>query len=130
VGGAAFQALVEQLAGGDESEMDWVMSNLRRNSLPWGYCLHHAKAPKCPYGQNVCFTKDNGPCSKLVTTPDHAPVIVATLKDLENSVAAAEKQGWEMYAEDLRGQVNGMTQVLTELELPDAERPRARGGKA
>jgi hypothetical protein len=46
---------------------DLSVSNLRRLSLPWGYCLHHAKAPKCPYGQNACFTKDDGPCHKLVT---------------------------------------------------------------
>jgi hypothetical protein len=52
------------LARGDESELDWVVSNLRRLSLPWGYCLHHAKATKCPYGQNACFTKDNGPLSQ------------------------------------------------------------------
>ncbi len=61
-GGVALTALKEQLDRGDESELDWVVSNLRRLSLPWGYCLHHAKAPKCPYGQNACFTKDNGPC--------------------------------------------------------------------
>jgi len=29
-----------------------------------------------PSGQNACFTKDNGPCHKLVTTHDHAPWIV------------------------------------------------------
>jgi hypothetical protein len=60
-GGVALNVLKEQLEKGDESELDWVVSNLRRLSLPWGYCLHHAKANKCPYGQNACFTKDNGP---------------------------------------------------------------------
>jgi integrase len=51
VGGAALKALKEQLEQGDESELDWVVSNLRKLSLPWGQCLHHAKANKCPYGQ-------------------------------------------------------------------------------
>ncbi len=80
----------EQLEQGDERELDWVVSNLRRLSLPWGYCLHRAKATKCPYGQNVCFTKDNGPCHKLVTTPEHAPVIIATMDDLKNSRRIAD----------------------------------------
>ena len=77
-GGVTLKVLKQQLEHGDERELDWVVSNLRRLSLPWGYCLHHAKANKCPYGQNMCFTKDNGPCHKLVTTPEHAPMIVAT----------------------------------------------------
>jgi hypothetical protein len=68
VGGLVLHALREQIASGDESELDWVVANLRKLSLPWGQCLHHAKASKCPYGQNMCFTKDNGPCHKLVTT--------------------------------------------------------------
>lgn len=41
-GGVALAALKEQLDRGDESELDWVVSNLRRLSVPWGYCLHHA----------------------------------------------------------------------------------------
>lgn len=65
VGGAALKVLKEQLENGDESELDWAVSNLRKLSLPWGQCLHHAKANKCPYGQNACFTKDNGPCALL-----------------------------------------------------------------
>ena len=112
---------------GDESELDWVVSNLRRLSLPWGYCLHHAKAPKCPYGQNACFTKDNGPCHKLVTTSEHAPVIVATLEDLRKSRGIAREKGWEMYANDLGDQIDGMEKVLSELELPAAERADNRG---
>jgi len=129
VGGIALQALREQIAAGDESELDWVVANLRKLSLPWGQCLHHAKAPKCPYGQNVCFTKDNGPCHKLVTTPEHAPVIVATLEDLRKSKQIAEEQGWELYANDLGDQIRGMEQVLRELALPADERPENRGGR-
>lgn len=129
VGGIALQALREQIAVGDESELDWVVANLRKLSLPWGQCLHHAKAPKCPYGQNVCFTKDNGPCHKLVTTPEHAPVIAATLEDLRKSQQIAEEKGWELYANDLGDQIRGMEQVLKELALPADERPRNRGGR-
>jgi hypothetical protein len=114
---------------GDENELDWVVSNLRRLSLPWGYCLHHAKAPKCPYGQNACFTKDNGPCHKLVTTRDHAPVITTTLEDLKRSRAIAQEKGWEMYANDLGDQISGMETVLSELELPEGERGKNRGGQ-
>jgi hypothetical protein len=128
-GGVALVALKEQLDRGDESELDWVVSNLRRLSLPWGYCLHHAKAPKCPYGQNACFTKDNGPCHKLVTTPEHAPVIVATLEDLKKSRATAREKGWDMYANDLGDQIDGMGMVLSELELPASERQKNRGGQ-
>ncbi len=117
-GGIALAALKEQLNNGDDSELDWVVSNLRRLSLPWGYCLHHAKASKCPYGQNACFTKDNGPCHKLVTTPEHAPVIVTTLEDLKKSRNIAREKGWEMYANDLSDQIGGMEKVLSELELP------------
>src|SRR6266568_134479 len=50
VGGIALHALREQITSGDERELDWVVANLRKLSLPWGQCLHHAKAPKCPYG--------------------------------------------------------------------------------
>jgi integrase len=127
-GGLALKVLREQLEKGDESELDWVVSNLRRLSLPWGYCLHHAKANKCPYGQNMCFTKDNGPCHKLVTAPEHAPVIVATLEDLKKSKRVAEEHQWEMYANDLGDQIKGMEQVLAELQLPTDQRPRNRGG--
>lgn len=129
IGGAALQALREQIANGDESELDWVVSNLRKLSLPWGHCLHHAKANKCPYGQNACFTKDNGPCHKLVTTKAHIPVIENTQADLENSLEAAKKNGWEMYANDLQDQINGMNQVLSELRLPDDQLPKNRGGQ-
>lgn len=128
VGGAALKALKEQLEKGDESELDWVVSNLRKLSLPWGQCLHHAKANKCPYGQNACFTKDNGPCHKLVTTPEHAPVIIATLEDLKKSKQIADEKGWEMYANDLADQIRGMEHVLAELRLPDEQRPKNRGG--
>ncbi len=128
-GGLALAALKEQLDNGDDSELDWVVSNLRRLSLPWGYCLHHAKASKCPYGQNACFTKDNGPCHKLVTTRDHAPVIANTLEDLKRSRTIAQEKGWEMYANDLGDQIRGMQTVLSELELPEDERGKNRGGQ-
>ena len=128
VGGVALKALKEQLEKGDESELDWVVSNLRKLSLPWGQCLHHAKANKCPYGQNACFTKDNGPCHKLVTTPEHAPVIIATMEDLKRSKQIADEKGWEMYANDLVDQINGMQQVLAELQLPANQRSKNRGG--
>ena len=128
-GGVALVALKEQLDRGDESELDWVVSNLRRLSLPWGYCLHHAKAPKCPYGQNACFAKDNGPCHKLVTTSEHAPVIVATLEDLKKSRGIAQEKGWEMYANDLNDQIGGMEKVLSELEVPVEARLKNRGGQ-
>ncbi len=129
IGGVALAALKEQIEHGDESELDWVVSNLRRLSLPWGYCLHHAKAPKCPYGQSACFTKDNGPCHKLVTAPEHAPVIVATLEDLKRSRGVAREKGWEMYANDLEDQITGMEKVLSELSQPSAERPHNRRGQ-
>ncbi len=128
VGGAALKALREQLEQGDESELDWVVANLRKLSLPWGQCLHHAKANKCPYGQNACFTKDNGPCHKLVTTPEHIPVIRATMEDLKKSKQIADERGWEMYASDLGSQIRGMQQVLAELQLPVEQRPKNRGG--
>lgn len=128
VGGAALRILKEQLEKGEERELDWIVSNLRKCSLPWGQCLHHAKAPKCPYGQNVCFTKDYGPCHKLMTTPEHAPVIIATLEDLRRSKQIAEEKGWEMYANDLADQINGMQQVLVELQLPADQRSKNRGG--
>lgn len=128
VGGAALKALKEQLEKGDESELDWVVSNLRKLSLPWGQCLHHAKANKCPYGQNVCFTKDNGPCHKLMTTPEHAPVIIATMEDLKKSKQIADEKRWEMYANDLADQIRGMEQILAELQLPADQRSKNRGG--
>ena len=128
-GGLALSALRAELEQGEERELDWVVSNLRRLSLPWGYCLHHAKANKCPYGQNVCFTKDNGPCHKLVTTPEQAPVNVATLEDLQKSKHIADGQGWELYANDLADQITGMLQVLAELHLPPEQRAKNRGGR-
>ncbi len=106
-----------------------MVSNLRKLSLPWGQCLHHAKANKCPYGQNACFTKDNDPCHKLVTTPEHAPVIIATMEDLKKNKQIADERGWELYAHDLADQIAGMEQVLAELQLPPDQRPKNRGGK-
>jgi hypothetical protein len=46
-----------------------------------------------------------------VTTPEHAPVIVATLEDLKKSRTIAHEKGWEMYANDLGDQINGMEKV-------------------
>jgi hypothetical protein len=86
--------------------------------------LHHAKANKCLSGQNVCFTKDNGPCHKRVTTPDHAPVIIATRQDWKKSKQIADEHGWEMDANDLADQIRGMEQVLAELQLPADQRPK------
>jgi hypothetical protein len=76
-----------------------------------------------------CFTKDNGPCHKLVTTPEHAPVIVATLEDLKKSRTIAHEKGWEMYANDLGDQIDGMEKVLSEFDLPTEKRKKNRGGR-
>jgi hypothetical protein len=54
----------------------------------------------------------------LVTAPEHAPVIVATLEDLKKSRSVAREKGWEMYANDLDDQINGMERVLSALILP------------
>jgi hypothetical protein len=64
-----------------------------------------------------------------VTTPEHAPVIVATLEDLKNSRGIAREKGWEMYANDLGDQIDGMEKVLSELELPAEKRGKNRGGQ-
>ena len=69
-----------------------------------------------------------GPCHKLVTTRDHAPVIATTLEDLKRSRTIAQEKGWEMYANDLSDQIGGMEMVLSELELPEEERAKSRGG--
>jgi hypothetical protein len=65
----------------------------------------------------------------LVTTRDHAPVITTTLEDLKRSRAIAQEKGWEMYANDLSDQISGMQTVLSELELPEDERGKNRGGQ-
>jgi hypothetical protein len=57
-----------------------------------------------------------------VTTPDHAPVIVTTLEDLKKSRRIAQEKGWEMYANDLNDQINGMESVLSGLESPAGNR--------
>jgi hypothetical protein len=64
-----------------------------------------------------------------VTTPEHAPVIVATLEDLKKSRAIARGKGWEMYANDLNDQIGGMEKVLSELEVPVEARLKNRGGQ-
>ena len=56
-------------------------------------------------------------------------MIVATLADLKKSRSIAKEKGWEMYANDLDDQINGMEQVLSELELPADERQKNRGGQ-
>jgi hypothetical protein len=63
-----------------------------------------------------------------VTTPEHTPVIVATLEDLKKSRSIAREKGWEIYANDLGDQISGMETVLSELELPEHERGDNRGG--
>jgi len=72
--------------------------------------------------------KTTVPCHKLVTTRDHAPVISTTLEDLKRSRTVAQEKGWEMYANYLGDQIGGMETVLSELELPEAERGKNRGG--
>jgi len=62
-----------------------------------------------------------------VTTAEHAPAIVATLEDLKKSRTVAHDKGWEMYANDLGRQINGMEKVLSELELPSEKREKNRG---
>jgi hypothetical protein len=64
-----------------------------------------------------------------VTTPEHAPVIVATLEDLKKSRGIAQEKGWEMYANDLNDQIGGMEKVLSELEVPVEARLKNRGGQ-
>jgi hypothetical protein len=64
-----------------------------------------------------------------VKTPEHAPLIVATLEDLKNSRAIAREKGWEMYANDLGDQIDGMEKVLSELEVPTEKRGENRGGQ-
>jgi hypothetical protein len=54
---------------------------------------------------------------------------VATLDDLKKSRGIAREKGWEMYANDLGDQIDGMEKVLSELELPASERQKNRGGQ-
>ena len=54
---------------------------------------------------------------------------VATLEDLKKSRATAREKGWDMYANDLGDQIDGMGMVLSELELPASERQKNRGGQ-
>jgi len=56
-------------------------------------------------------------------------VIVATLEDLKKSHTIAREKGWEMYANDLTDQIEGMEKVLSELELPTEQRGKNRGGQ-
>ena len=56
-------------------------------------------------------------------------MIVATLKDLKKSRSVAREKGWEMYANDLGDQIDGMEMVLSELNLPAGERPLNRRGQ-
>lgn len=63
-----------------------------------------------------------------MTTPQHAPVIMTTKADLENSLRIAREKGWEMYANDLSDQINGMQQILNELERRGEEREEGEGG--
>jgi hypothetical protein len=56
-------------------------------------------------------------------------VIVATLEDLKKSRGIAREKGWEMHANDLGDQINGMEMVLSELELPASERQKNCGGQ-
>ena len=56
-------------------------------------------------------------------------MIVATLEDLKNSRGIAREKGWEMYANDLGDQIEGMEKVLSELELPTEKRGKSRGGQ-
>jgi hypothetical protein len=55
-------------------------------------------------------------------------VIIATMEDLKKSKQIADQKGWEMYANDLGEQIRGMEHVLAELQLPDEQRPKNRGG--
>ena len=57
-------------------------------------------------------------------------MIVTTLEDLKKSRAIAREKAWDMYANDLGDQIDGMETVLSELELPPAERKSNRGGQS
>jgi hypothetical protein len=50
------------------------------------------------------------------------------MEDLKRSKQIADEKGWEMYANDLADQINGMQQVLAELHLPEDQRSKNRGG--
>ncbi|HEV8134750.1 MAG TPA: hypothetical protein VGP85_08745 [Pyrinomonadaceae bacterium] len=54
---------------------------------------------------------------------------MATLEDLKKSRGIAREKGWEMYANDLGDQIDGMEKVLSEFELPTEQRRMNRGGK-
>ena len=56
-------------------------------------------------------------------------MIVATLDDLKKSRGIAREKGWEMYANDLGDQIDGMEKVLSELEPPTEKRGKNRGGQ-
>ncbi|GHO57663.1 tyrosine-type recombinase/integrase [Ktedonobacter robiniae] len=53
IGGIALQALREQITAGDESELDWVVSNLRKLSLPWGNACITLRPLNVPMGR-IC----------------------------------------------------------------------------
>lgn len=55
-------------------------------------------------------------------------MIMATLEDLKKSRDIAREKGWEMYANDLGDQINGMENVMSQLNVVADERPRNRGG--
>lgn len=54
---------------------------------------------------------------------------MATLEDLKQSQTIAREKGWELYANDLGDQIEGMEKVLSELELPTEQRSKNRGGQ-
>lgn len=81
-----------------------------------------------PLWTKCVFHERQRPCHKLVTTPEHAPVIIATMEDLKRSKQIADEKGWEMYANDFADQIRGMQQVLAELQLPADQCAKNRGG--
>lgn len=117
-------------------------SFLRREAVDW---RNVRPDDDCPcHGATVCIMlkprsarTDRTLASRRTTDPatnwlphlSTLPVIVVTLEDLKKS-RSVEGKGWEMYANDLEDQINGMERVLSELNLPGNERPHNRGGQA
>ena len=92
-GNIALAALKEQLDNGDDSELGWVVQTFDDFRYLGVIVSITRKLRSALTDRTPGFTKDNGPCHKLVTTPEHAPVIMTTLEDLKKSRDIAQEKG-------------------------------------
>ena len=84
--------------------------NVLAQSLPNGSCARPVVKGPCPHA-NACLT-----CGDFRTTAEFLPRHQEQLRQTEDIIAEAQKQGWERQAEMNRQVRSNLLRIITTLE--------------